>query len=109
MAAYGIPAEDIAKVVGVGVVTLRKYCRDELDTGHIEANVRVAQFLFNQATKGTGSSAVTAAIFWLKTRAGWKEPPQQIRHGGDGDAPPINVNSFKAPSLVIVPVAPKEG
>ena len=34
---------------------------------------QVAESLFRKAT-GDGSQAVTAAIFWLKTRARWKEP-----------------------------------
>jgi hypothetical protein len=32
----------------------------------------VAENLFRKAT-GEGREAVTAAIFWLKARAGWKE------------------------------------
>src|SRR6478609_2205365 len=52
-----------------------KHFREELDTGAAKANTRVAEFLFEQATgqRGDGSAAVTAAIFWLKTRARWKE------------------------------------
>lgn len=54
--------------------TLRKCFREELDEGGIQANAKVGRTLYQFATdpKG-GSSAVTAAIFWLKTRAGWKE------------------------------------
>ncbi len=37
-----------------------------------KANVRAAENLYRKAT-GDGREAVTAAIFWLKTRAGWKE------------------------------------
>jgi len=72
MAAYGVPEADIARVVGLDAKTLRKHYRDELDTGHIKANSRVAESLFRKAT-GEGSQSVTAAIFWLKTRARWKE------------------------------------
>src|SRR5215203_4384031 len=46
--------------------------RPELDRAQTEANA-VAESLFRKAT-GDGSQAVTAAIFWLKTRARWKEP-----------------------------------
>jgi hypothetical protein len=45
---------------------------DELEGGQIRANVRVAENLFRKAT-GDGREAVTAAIFWLKARARWKE------------------------------------
>ena len=69
MAAYGIPEIDIARVVGVDPKTLRKHYRDELDMGETKANAQVAGFLFNAARSGN----VTAQIFWLKTRARWKE------------------------------------
>jgi hypothetical protein len=35
MAAYGIPQEDIAKVVGIAPKTLRDHFRHELDTGYL--------------------------------------------------------------------------
>ncbi len=37
-----------------------------------KANVRAAENLYRKAT-GDGREAVTAAIFWLKTRAGWNK------------------------------------
>jgi hypothetical protein len=73
LAAYGISEDDIARVIGIAPKTLRKHFRQELDTGHIKANAKVAENLFRKAT-GTGREAVTAAIFWLKTRARWTEP-----------------------------------
>ena len=78
MAAYGIPEIDIARVVGVDPKTLRKYYRDELDMGETKANAQVAGFLFNSARSGN----VTAQIFWLKTRARWRETPTELRHSG---------------------------
>jgi len=72
MAGYGIPEADIACVLEIDPKTLRKHYRGELKTGHIKANARVAENLFRKAT-GEGREAVVAAIFWLKTRAGWKE------------------------------------
>ncbi len=72
MAGYGIPEVDIAKVIGVDAKTLRKHYREELDIAHVKANSAVAQSLFKKAT-GDGPQSVTAAIFWLKTRARWKE------------------------------------
>jgi hypothetical protein len=78
MAAYGIPADDISRVVGVDPKTLRKYYRDELDLGETKANAQVAGFLFNSAKSGN----VTAQIFWLKTRARWRETPVELRHSG---------------------------
>ena len=76
MAGYGVPEADIAGVVGVSPKTLRKHYRGELDHGHVKANAKVAENLFRKAT-GDGRESVTAAIFWLKTRAGWKETSVQ--------------------------------
>jgi hypothetical protein len=72
MAAYGVPEADIARVVGIDPKTLRKHYRDELDTGSIKANSRMAENLYRKAM-GDGPQAVSATIFWLKTRARWKE------------------------------------
>ena len=72
MAAYGVPEADIATVIGIDAKTLRKHYRQELDTGQIKANTKVAENLYRKAT-GDGREAVIAAIFWLKTRARWKE------------------------------------
>jgi hypothetical protein len=72
MAAYGIPEADIATVIEIDPKTLRRHYRRELDTGHIKANTKVAENLYRKAT-GDGRESVVAAIFWLKTRARWKE------------------------------------
>ena len=76
MAAYGIPETDIARVVNIDPKTLRKHYRDELDLGSTKANAQVAGFLFNSARNGN----VTAQIFWLKTRARWREVPSEHLH-----------------------------
>jgi len=80
MSGYGVPEVDIARVIGIDPKTLRKHYRDELATGQIKATAKVAEFLFRKATTD-GSQAVTAAIFWLKTRGGWREAPQDHRVG----------------------------
>jgi hypothetical protein len=73
MAGYGIPPDEIARVIGISVPTMRKWYAYELDTGHIKANSQVAQSLYQKAM-GSGQGAVTACIFWLKVRAHWVEP-----------------------------------
>ena len=60
---------DIAKIVGCAPKTLRKRFRDELDRGVAEANATVSGYLLAAAKGGN----VTAQIFWLKTRAHWRE------------------------------------
>lgn len=90
LAGYGIPQQDMCRVVinpetskPIDLKTLRRVFREELDTGEVQANAKVAESLFKHAT-GTGKGAVTAAIFWLKTRAGWK-PTERVEHtGADG-------------------------
>ena len=70
MAGLGLPQEQIALLLEIDAKTLRKHLRDELDRGMAEANVKIAQSLFNMATTG---NSVAAAIFWMKARAGWRE------------------------------------
>jgi hypothetical protein len=72
LAGFGIPEAEIAGMVQIDPKTLRKHYRQELDHGHTKANAKVAENLYRMAL-GQGREAVTAAIFWLKTRARWKE------------------------------------
>jgi hypothetical protein len=81
MAAYGIPQGAIAKVVHCSEPTLRRAYRQELDTAVHEANARVAQCLYQQATT---PGNVAASIFWLKARAGWREKQAVEMSGPDG-------------------------
>ena len=69
MAAFGIPMKNVADIIGVGVSSLQKHFKAELETGHTEANFMVANTLFQMAMNGN----VTACIFWVKTRLGWKD------------------------------------
>jgi hypothetical protein len=72
LAGYGVPEVDIAGVIGIDPKTLRKHYPQELRYGHVKANAKVAENLFRKAT-GDGRESVIAAIFWMKTRAQWKE------------------------------------
>ncbi len=72
MAGFGMPETGIARMVGVDAPTLRRHYADELQGGEFKANTKVAENLYRKAT-GEGREAVTAAIFWLKARAGWRE------------------------------------
>lgn len=80
LAGYGVPEAEIGGMIGIDAKTLRKYYRQELSHGHTKANAKVAENLYRKAT-GEGREAVVAAIFWLKTRARWKETSvSQITH-----------------------------
>lgn len=65
----GTPQEVIAGVLGIDAKTLRKYYRDELDYSLAKANATLGGTLYNKAKDGD----TTALIFWLKTRAGFRE------------------------------------
>ncbi len=75
MAGLGLPQEQIALLLEIDPKTLRKHFRDDLDRGMAEANVKIAQSLFNMATTGNN---VAAAIFWMKARAGWREKHEVV-------------------------------
>jgi hypothetical protein len=83
LAGFGIPEADIAGLIGIDPKTLRKHYRQELDHGHTKANAKVAENLFRKAT-GDGRESVTAAIFWLKAPARWKETTLNEHAGIDG-------------------------
>ena len=69
LAGVGVPQDDIAKIVGCAPKTLRKRFRDELNRGVAEANAQVSGYLFAAAKAGN----IAAIIFWLKSRANWRE------------------------------------
>lgn len=86
LAVVGTRHEDIATVLNISHDTLVKYYKEELDKGRIEANASVAETLFKQAKEGN----TTAMIFWLKSRAKWKETSQH-EISGNPDGSPVEV------------------
>ena len=80
LSAVGIKYVDIAHKLDITDDTLRKHYKGELEDGRIDANASIGQTLFQQAKNGNTS----AAIFWLKTRAGWKETSITEITGEDG-------------------------
>ena len=85
LAGFGISAPDIAIVLGIEPDEVLSIYRTELESGAIKTNARVAESLFRKAI-GEGRESVTAAIFWLKTRARWKETSSSENAGQ-----PVNV------------------
>jgi hypothetical protein len=90
LAGLGVPQDDIAKIVGCAPKTLRKRFRDELDRGVAETNAMISGFLFNAAKAGN----IAAIIFWLKTRAHWRERAA-------ADSPNANAGSTSDAVLVL--------
>ena len=75
MVRVGTPQDEVAAVLEISPGTLRTHFRRELDAAMAVANATVGTKLFDLATGGN----LTAIIFWLKCRAGWKDQP-----AGDG-------------------------
>jgi predicted ArsR family transcriptional regulator len=80
LSAVGIRYIDIAQKLDITDDTLRKHYKKELEDGRIDANASIGNTLFQQAKNGNTS----AAIFWLKTRAGWKETSVTEHVAGEG-------------------------
>lgn len=89
LAAFGIPIEQMLCLVfdkngkPISENTLRKHFKTELATGQVKANAKIARTLFDKAVNGD----TTAMIFWLKTRARWKESPQAMELSGPNGQP----------------------
>lgn len=70
LCSFGITQEEISTYLDIDSKTLRKYYERELNTGTIKANAAMAKRLFDAGVK---DGSVPAMIFWLKTRARWRE------------------------------------
>ena len=83
-ATIGTPQAVISDIIGIDNKTLAKHYRAELDQALARANASVGGALFNKATKGD----TTAMIFWMKTRAGWREKQEVDLTSSDGTMTP---------------------
>ena len=92
LAGLGVRQDDIAMIIGCAPKTLRKRLRDELDRGVAEANATISGYLFAAAKAGN----IAAIIFWLKTRANWRE-----RMAPDEPIPGANAESNSEVVLVL--------
>jgi len=68
-ATVGTKQDVIAEILGISVDSLQRHYRAEIDTSRERANASVGGALFKKAMGGD----TTAMIFWLKTRARWRE------------------------------------
>jgi hypothetical protein len=83
-ATIGTRQDIIADILGIDKKTLSKHYREELDQAMARANASVGGALFNKATKGD----TAAMIFWMKTRAGWREKNEIDHTSSDGSMTP---------------------
>jgi hypothetical protein len=93
LAGVGVPQDDIAKILRCAPKTLRKRFRADLDRGVAEANATMCGFLFAAAKAGN----IPAIIFWLKTRAHWRE-----RTAPDNPIPGADAGS-NSPMVLVLP------
>ena len=86
-ATIGTTHEQIARIIGIDAKTLRKHYRDELDLAMAKANATIGGALFNKAKNGD----TAAQIFWMKTRARWRETNQVDHTSSDGTMTPTTI------------------
>jgi hypothetical protein len=100
MLSYGIPQEEVALAHGIDAKTLRRHFPDEIRTAATQANAQVRRCLFRAATDWLNEvddagrqvgkpskEAITAAIFWDKTRGGAVERiAVDAKHSGRVDS-----------------------
>ena len=102
---YGVPIKEIASYIGIDDKTLYKYYREELENSAIKANANVGKFLYQAAsgqaltTGASYSDCVRAAMFWAKTRMGWKETNIQEVTGANGDPISLLLTQVQGNSL----------
>jgi len=87
----GMTREQICKVMSININTLYKYFSNELETADARRNFDVARNLYHMAVDPDHKSSATAAIFWLKSRAGWRDTVRSEITGADGK--PIQIES----------------
>lgn len=73
LAVCGYTHEEIAEIVEVSPLTLKKRFEHELKYAKKKANGRVVGALLKNAVENEN---VTAQIWWTKTQLGWKETQQ---------------------------------
>ncbi len=72
MAGLGLTQQQISRIKGISIDTLRKYASDTYQAGKAKAIGMVAKTAYDMATSGK-NTAMT--IFYLKTQARWTEHP----------------------------------
>lgn len=101
LARAGLSVAQVAGSLRVSETTLRNRLRDKkafqlaLEKGRADSVEKVSNKLFESAMSGN----VTAQIFFLKCRAGWKETDKHELTGADGKelqtAPFVIINDLK--------------
>ncbi len=72
LAGLGLNQEQIARIKGICIDTLRKYALPAYKSGQAKAIARVARTAFELAISG---KCPAMTMFYLKTQARWREQP----------------------------------
>ena len=97
LAAKGVAVRTIAKQLGTSLDTLNRWrnenpeLEEALQDGWKQEETSLVGALYSRAINGTGQPAVTAAIFLLKSRHGYRENEPL-----DQDRPQINIYNLPA-------------
>jgi hypothetical protein len=84
-ATVGTRQEVIAEILGISTDSLQRHYRSELDTSREKANAAVGGALYKKAMSGDTASM----IFWLKTRARWRETVDISNEDGSLKSEPV--------------------
>lgn len=96
MVSMGLTHKQIAEVMGISDKTLVKYYSDDLATGAQIINTAIVNNLARQALKDDFRAA-PAAMFWTKTRMGWRDTSQIEHTGPNGSGLVLNIISSLPP------------
>ena len=96
MAELGLRQDEMARIMEISEPTLRKHYEIELSSAKSILNSQVANNLFRIATSEDHKGAVTAAIFWMKTRAKWKETIDISNEDGSLKPEPVQIAVMNA-------------
>lgn len=94
LASLGMPQDEIAAYIGISKPTLAKHYGEELKLSAIKANANVGKFLYTMASGGALKQGASygecsrAAMFWAKTRMGWRETNNLDHTSSDGTMTP---------------------
>lgn len=103
LSSFGVTQDDIGRFIGVSDDTLRKHYAAELERAKVDRNAEVAAFLFRSANGSTldqgasYSDCLKAAMFWLKTRAQWRETNGLDHTSSDGSMKPTVIELVARP------------
>lgn len=84
LSAFGADEKYIASKLEISVSNLKALYADELAIGSQDATIKLVNRLYTIAMTGEHRVSLPAIQFWLKCKAGWREPPREVELSGKG-------------------------